>query len=249
MSYIIAFVNFLNLPKDYPVECFRTDIKPSDNVIVELSDGRLTTANVAALKYLNWDCKAKIVCKAEEGALVDGRVHLVPGTPRKVGLVSGDCLIDLLRERGWTPLRYTNTYRMVLAYNNEVQTARIWVRRNGVDLQLASDLQPMPRPFSTLSSCLTEGRLVRHYLSQTTFNLLEGAIRFAQAFERNDGDYDRFFVSVGQRDRRIADSDDPKYLGLASSQRFRKRDSGSDNWSSEWCDDMHTWYSEMMERD
>ena len=50
MSYIIAFVTFSNSTEQYPVECFRTDIKPADNVIVKLSDGRLAAATVVALK-------------------------------------------------------------------------------------------------------------------------------------------------------------------------------------------------------
>jgi hypothetical protein len=252
MSYIIAFVTFSNLTEEYPVECFRTDIKPADNVIVELNDGRLATATVVALKYLNWDCKSRIICKAGEGKVSDGGVNLVQGTPRKIGLVSGDCLIALLQERGWTPFRYTKTYRMVLAYNNEVQTGRIWLRKNGVDFQVLSDLQPVPRAFSRPPLTTMDGRFVRHYLSHTTFNLFEGAIRFAEAFERNEGAYDRFFVSVGQGDRRIADNGDPKQLSSVADCGLRDSDGGSDDWSDgmhDWCDGMHSWYSEMMERD
>ena len=249
MSYIIAFVNFFNLTKEYPVECFRTDIKPADNVIVKMSDGRLATGAVLALKYLNWDCKSRIICKADEGTVSDGGVHLAPGTPRKIGLVSGDCLIALLRERGWTPFRHTNTYRMVLAFNNEVQTGRIWVRKNGVDLQLLSDVQPMPAQFSKPSFSISDGRFVRHYLSHTTFNLFEGATRFAQAFERDEGAYDRFFDSVGQGDRRGSDDRDPKQLGQVPARELPKPDGGSDDWRSGWCDGMDSWYSEMMERD
>ena len=252
MSYIIAFVKFFNLNEEYPVECFRTDIKPADNVIVELSDRRLATATVVALKYLNWDCKSKIICKAGEGTASDGGVNLVQGTPRKIGLVSADCLIALLRERGWTPFRYTKTYRTVLAYNNEVQTGRIWLRKNGVDFQVLSDVQPMPRAFSKPSLSIMDGRFVRHYLSHTTFNLFEGAVRFAEAFERNEGAYDRFFVSVGQGDRRIADDGDSKQLSSIADPGLRGTDGGSDDFSDgmhNWCDGMLNWYSEMMERD
>lgn len=231
------------------MECFRTDIKPADNVIVQSIDGRLSPAIVAKLKYLNWDCKSKIICKADEGILSDGRIHLVPGTPRKIGLVSVDCLIALLKERGWTPLRYATTYRMVLAYNNDVQTGLIWVRKNGVDFQLLSNVQPMPRAFSKLSHSFSNGRSVRHYLSHTTFNLFEGAIRFAQAFECNEGAYDRFFVSVGKSDRSADDNSGPKQLGSLSERDLQASDDDSDDWKSDWCDGMHTWYEEMMERD
>ncbi|MEZ5646021.1 MAG: hypothetical protein R3E94_03255 [Burkholderiaceae bacterium] len=249
MSYIIAFVKFSNVNKEYPVACFRKDIKPADNVVVQSIDGRLASATVARLRYLNWDCKSKIICKADEGTLSGGRIHLVPGTPRKIGLVSVDDLIALLRERGWTPLRYATTYRMVLTYNNDVQTGRIWVRKNGVDFQLLPNVQPMPRAFSKLSHSFYEGRFVRHYLSHTTFNLFEGAIRFAQAFERNEGTYDRFFVSVGQSDRSADDNSYPKQLGSVSKFNIRESEDGSDDWQSDWCDGMHAWYKEMMERD
>lgn len=222
MSYIIASVKYSDLAKEYPVECFRTDIKPGDKVIVELSDGRLAKAIVAAVSYLNWTCKSKIICKAEEGTVSDGSFKLIPGTPSRIGLVSGDCLIALLRERGWTPLRYTNTYRMVLAYNNEIQTGRVWVRKNGVDLQLLPDIQPLPRPFSSLTSARSDGRVVLHYLSHTTFNLFEGVVRFTRAFERNEGAYDRFFTTVGRGDRRT------EALKDASKQR-RELARGSDD--------------------
>ncbi len=36
MSYIVAFVRFPGTSKEYPVSCFRTDIKPEDAVIVGL---------------------------------------------------------------------------------------------------------------------------------------------------------------------------------------------------------------------
>lgn len=249
MSYIIAFVTFSNVDKEYPVECFRTDIKPADNVIVQSIDGRLAVAIVTRLKYLNWDCRSKIICKADEGSLSDGRIHLFPGTPRKIGLVSVDCLISLLKERGWTPLHYTTTYRMILAYNNDVQTGLIWVRKNGVDFQVLSNVMPMPRAFSKLSHSFYDGRSVRHYLSHTTFNLFEGAIRFAQAFERNEGTYDRFFISVGKSNRSADDNRDSKQLDSLSNRDIRASESGSDDWKSGWCDGMHTWYEEMMERD
>jgi hypothetical protein len=223
MSYIIAFVKYSNLSKEYPVECFRTDIKADNRVIVELSDGRRVGATVVSVAYLNWTGKSKIICKAEEGAVSDGVFAITPETPSKVGLVSGDCLISTLRDRGWTPLRYKNTYRMVLAYNNETQTGRIWVRKNGVDLQLLPEIQPLPKPFSNLSNARTDGRVVLHYLSQTTFNLYEGIVRFAQAFERNQGAYDRFFTAVGQRDRRT------EALKEASKQRRDLARSGDED--------------------
>jgi hypothetical protein len=217
VSYIVAFVKYSDAAKEYPVACFRTDVIRGDDVIVSLGDGRFVRSTVVAVKYLNWACTSRIVCKASEATLIDGRLNLLEGTPSRVGLVSADWLISLLRDRGWTPLKYINTYRIVLAYNNDLQTARIWVRKNGVDLQLLPDKQPMPRPFSQLSNALTEGRFVRHYLAHTTFNLFEGIMRFAQSFEAGEGLYDRFFVPVGRPDRRT------EALKEASERRKRDR--------------------------
>lgn len=214
-----------------------------------MGDGRIAEAKVVALKYLNWDCKSKIICKVAEGTVSKGIVNIVEGTPRKIGLVSGDCLVTQLRAHGWTPFRYTKTYRMVLAYNNEVQTARIWLRKNGVDFQVLSDVHAMPRTFSKPSFSITDGRFVRHYLSHTTFNLFEGAFRFAEAFKRNEGAYDRFFISVGQSNRRITDDGDREKIRSVANLGLHDSDGGPDDWRSDWCDGMDSWYSEMMERD
>ena len=43
---------------------------------------------------------------------------------------------------------------------------------------------------------------MRHYFAHTTFNLYEGILRFAVSFMSDEGNYDRFFKSVGSSDRR-----------------------------------------------
>ncbi len=63
MSYIIAFVSFSESDKEFPVQCFRTDVKPNDEVVIRRSDGKLRLAKILHTKYLNWDCKGKIECK------------------------------------------------------------------------------------------------------------------------------------------------------------------------------------------
>jgi hypothetical protein len=248
MSYIVAFVRLPGTSKEYPVRCFRTDIKPEDAVIVELFGDRFEIGRVSAVKYLDWDCKARLVCKVGEGEITSRGVQFAPGTPRSVGIVSGEMLIARLRERGWTPYHSLVTYRMVLAFNNEFQTARILVRRHGVDFQVLSDLQALPPALSKASIATTEGRFVRHYLAHTTFNLYEGAIRFAEAFERNEGNYDRFFVSVGESDRRTVE----QKAAAPRAERAHREDSGF-----YWHDDdddgmaagMDAWYDEMLARD
>lgn len=249
MSYIVAFVRLPGTSKEYPVRCFRTDIKPEDAVIVELFGDRFEIGRVSTVKYLDWDCKARVVCKVGEGEITSRGVQFAPGTPRSVGIVSGEMLIARLRERGWTPYHsLVTTYRMVLAFNNEIQTARILVRRHGVDFQVLPDLQALPPALSQASVATDEGRFVQHFLAHTTFNLYEGAIRFAEAFERNEGNYDRFFVSVGERDRRTVE----QKAAAARAKRARREDSGF-YWRGSGDDGMEkgmdAWYSEMLARD
>lgn len=243
MSYIVAFVSFPGTSQEYPVCCLRTDIKSEDIVIVELIGNQFEIGRVSTVKYLDWDCKARLVCKVGEGEIKSRGVQLAPGTPRSVGIVSGEMLIARLRERGWTPYHSRVTYRMVLAFNNEIQTARILVRRHGVDFQVLPDLQTLPAAFSKASIAKTEGRFVQHFLAHTTFNLYEGAIRFAEAFERNEGNYDRFFVSVGESDRRTTEQ--------KATAKARREDSGF-YWRGSGGgmeEGMDAWYSEMLARD
>lgn len=253
MSYIVAFIRLPGTSKEYPVHCFRTDIKPEDAVIVELfgdrfESDRFEIGRVSAVKYLDWDCKARLVCKVGEGEITSRGVQFAPGTPRSVGIVSGEMLIARLRERGWTPYHSLVTYRMVLAFNNEFQTARILVRRHGVDFQVHPDLQALPPALSKASIATTEGRFVRHYLAHTTFNLYEGAIRFAEAFERNEGNYDRFFVSVGESDRRTVE----QKAAAPRAERAHREDDGfywHDGDDDEMAASMDAWYDEMLARD
>lgn len=249
MSYIVAFVRLPGTSKEYPVRCFRTDIKPEDAVIVELFGDRFEIGRVSTIKYLDWDCKARVVCKVGEGEITSRGVQFAPGTPRSVGIVSGEMLIARLRERGWTSYHsLVTTYRMVLAFNNEIQTARILVRRHGVDFQVLPDLQALPPALSQASVATTEGRFVQHFLAHTTFNLYEGAIRFAEAFERNEGNYDRFFVSVGKKDRRTVE----QKAAAARAKRAGREDCGF-YWRGSGDDEMEkgmdAWYSEMLARD
>lgn len=205
MSYIIAFVNFEESQTDYPAGCFRTDLSPGDAVLVRLADQRLRPGVVKALQYLNWDCKAFIECKASEATQsTDGRLTLPEGSPLHVGLATHHALARTLREDGWTPLKHhSSTYKIIYCYSNEQQTANILLRRNGVDLQiLPSRLEAVPAPMSVFSVPMSEGRVVRHHLAHTTFNLFEGIYRFSRAFAADNGDYDRFFVAVGSRDKR-----------------------------------------------
>jgi len=204
MSYLIAFVRFSESELDYPVECYRTDIKPFEEVVIRLANSVLKSATVVRMAYLNWDCKGRIECKLSEAATrklsVENRPDIAEIT---VGLTTIDAVMIQLRKTGWIPLKpVSKQYRIAATHCNRTQTANIFFRKNGVDLQILPGL-PHSRPgsFSKINISLSEGRVVRHFLSQTTFNLYEGISRFATSFLANEDNYDRFFKSVGSSDR------------------------------------------------
>lgn len=208
MSYIIAFVKFPETDAEYPVECFRTDLKIGDSVLIRQGNGTLKQAVLSNLKYLNWACKGRIECKLSE-AHVDKFGEMAPPdkSPLHVGLATKEALVIALRKDGWTPLKPGgNVHNIILTLSNESQSANILFRKNGVDLQiLPSKSESEPKAWSPCSHYITKGRLVRHYLAHTTFNLYEGVWRFSRSFSSNSNDYDRFFKSVGERDKRTAE--------------------------------------------
>lgn len=204
ISYLIAFVRFSESELDYPVECYRTDIKPSEEVVIRLANSTLKSATVVRMAYLNWDCKGRIECKLSEAATKKlSPEHKLDIAEITVGLTTIEAMMISLRKTGWTPLKpVSKQYRIAASHCNKTQTANIFFRKNGVDLQILAGL-PSSRPgnFSNINISLSEGRVVRHFLSQTTFNLYEGINRFAISFLANEGNYDRFFKPVGSSDR------------------------------------------------
>jgi hypothetical protein len=202
MSYIIAFVRFPETEMDYPVECFRADIEPREDVIVRLANSKLKRAAVERVAYLNWDCKGRIECKVSEVG-GNGNQKTSSQVNETVGLATMEATVEHLRLFGWIPLRLiSKQYRIALTHCNDTQTANIFFRKNGVDLQIITERRAsMPKVYSRVSYSLAEGRLVRHFLSQTTFNLYEGISRFATCFLSNDPNLDRFFKSVGSSER------------------------------------------------
>lgn len=194
MSYIIAFVRFGETEMDYPVECFRTDIKQFDEVMVRVSNSTLKSAIVERIAYLNWNCKGRIECKVSESSAQLAKTF---------GLATAQATVDHLRLSGWIPLKpVSKQYQIGVTHCTYTQTANIYFRANGVDLQIMSGRRAStPKPFSRVSFSVGEGRVVRHFLSQTTFNLYEGIARFADSFLSNERNLDRYFKSVGSRDK------------------------------------------------
>src|SRR5690349_4533253 len=213
MSYIVAFVKFSETGSDYPLECFRTDLKMGDRVVVLLADGRLRSAAIAELKYLNWDCRGQVLCRMDEITTdAQGKKSLPKDLPVHVGLATSDALVVSLRKGGWIQLRpSSNVHRAILTYSNNTQTANVFIRRNGVDLQILPErAEIVPQEFSVFQGSISEGRVVRHFLAHTTFNLFDGIRRFSISFQNNENEYDRFFNPVGSKDKRT-----PKLRELA----------------------------------
>lgn len=205
MSYIIAFVKFLDSTKIFPVECFRTDLAPNDQVIVRLGSGELRHALVVQKKYLNWDCKGRVECKASEASESSiGETILPRGCPIISGIATPTAFVSAVRNMGWIPQKASQRmYRNVLARANETRTAYIFVRRNGIDIKVVEGVaDELLRPYSLCNCSLSEGRVVRHSLAHTTFNLFEGVLRFCKSFDGNETDLDRYFVAVGDSDKR-----------------------------------------------
>ena len=203
MSYIIAFVEFTTPGDAYPVECFRTDLVIGDAVLVQIPNRRLTPATVVQICYLSWKCAGQIKGKVSEGLQSEDGYWKLSNCPDVIGLATNEVFISELKRRGWIPLKRGHVHMAALTNSNTTESANILVRRNGIDLQILPARRIfLPRPFGLTQESVTEGRLVRHYFSNTTFNLYEGVLRFADSFASDEGNYDRFFKSAGTSDRR-----------------------------------------------
>jgi hypothetical protein len=244
MSYIVAFIQLSERGDIYPVQCLRTDVAAGDEVLVQMAEKPVVVARVTDVAYLSWKCKGQIKGKVSEAQQREDGTWALRDCPSVVGLATNGVFVTQLKLRGWVPLKSTSIHSDALTYSNEAESANILLRQNGIDLQILSKRRAMPKPLVLPKDVISDSRFVRHYFSHTTFNLYEGILRFAESFMASEGNYDRFFTSVGRRDRRS------EALKKASVKRqHAKSDGGSDDWRSDWCDGMDTWYEEMMERD
>lgn len=205
MSYIIALVKLVYSEQPFPVECFRTDLAAHDQVVVRLGNGRLRYALVVAVKYLNWDCKGRIECKASESTENHlGEIILPYGSPINMGITTHAAFVFAAKGLGCIPLKPSQrTYRNALGSTNETSTAYIFIRRNGIDIKIIETSSRMSlKPYSLCQCSLSDGITVRHSLSHTTFNLFEGILRFCRSFVANEQNLERYFVPVGSSDKR-----------------------------------------------
>uniref|UniRef100_A0ABX1N6H9 Uncharacterized protein n=1 Tax=Aromatoleum buckelii TaxID=200254 RepID=A0ABX1N6H9_9RHOO len=239
MSYIIAFVSFEESNKKFPVQCFRTDIKLGDKVVVRRTDGKLRFATIEHLKYLNWDCNGRIECRKDESTLnADGDIVLPNDCPLIYGISTADVFVKELKSIGWVPVKSRQRmYRTVLANLNASNIAYIFVRKNGLDIQIL----PRPniiqiKPYTVYDKSLTEGKVVRHSLAHTTFNLFEGVLRFSNSFLSNGEDLERYFVPQGFTDRRTEE------LKNQAKQRESERNHYDFGDIGDYPDDMYMGY-------
>ena len=134
MSYIIAFVRYTDFTdKEYPVQCFRTDLKLDDIVLVRRTDGQLRFGTVLKLEYLNWDCKGFIICKKSECSPDDqGNLRPPSNSAIILGISTPEVFTKKLIDSGWVLLRpHSATYRKILTKTNESKIAYIFIRKNG----------------------------------------------------------------------------------------------------------------------
>lgn len=202
MSYIVAFVQFSERGDIFPVQCLRTDVAAGDQVLVQMAEKPVVVAHVTEVAYLSWKCTGQIKGKVSEAQQRKDGSWSLRDCRFVVGLATNGVFVAQLKLRGWVPLKSTSVHSDALTYSNEAESANILMRRNGIDLQILLKRRAMPKPFSIPKDVISDSRFVRHYFSQTTFNLYEGILRFAESFMANEGNYDRFFKSVGQSDRR-----------------------------------------------
>jgi hypothetical protein len=239
MSYIIAFISYSGSDKEFPVQCFRTDLEKGDEVFVRRADGEVRTATIQKLEYLNWDCNGRIECRLDESSLDANKNILLPkGSPLVSGMSTHDMFVRALKSVGWVPIKSRQRmYRSVLANTNNSSTSYIFVRKNGLDIQVLprTDEDPI-KPYSFYEGSFTEGRVVRHSLAHTTFNLFEGVLRFSTSFLNNEKDLERYFVPQGSSDKRTEE--------LKEQSRLRKKNRDYDSFGDlgDYPDDMYLGY-------
>lgn len=134
----------------------------------------------------------------------DGDIVLPKGSPLVHGISTPDAFIKELKSHGWVPVKSKRRqYRAVFGFSNSFNVAYIFVRKNGIDIQMLSRSgSQIVKPFSMHEISFNEGKMVQHFLAHTTFNLFEGILRFSKSFIENETDLERYFVAQGRSDKR-----------------------------------------------
>ncbi len=204
MSYIISYVTYAESTKEFPVQCYRTNFKSGDEVIVRRADGKLRHACITRLRYLNWDCSGRIECRRTESLVDNENNILLPKGALVYGICTPDIFFKTLRKIGWIQVKSNQRmYKAVLANLNNAHIAYIFIRKNGLDIRMfcRSENETII-PYSLYDRSSIDGKEVRHSLAHTTFNLYEGILRFSASFLNNERDLNRYFMPQGSSDKR-----------------------------------------------
>jgi hypothetical protein len=207
MSYIIAFGSYGNETKTYPVNCWRTDIKAGDAVVVQQGHegSPLKRAVVVATHYLNWTCQHSIACLASEARFDSLGITLPKPTPYVSGLSRAEALKARLKQTGWQQhLPVSRQFKSAHSFYNSQQHANIFMRANGIDIQIidSHENEALTRDRRLSFMFREHFRIVRHTLSHSGVNLFELTAQFADRFRDGAGSYDEFLKPVGRSDKR-----------------------------------------------
>lgn len=217
MSYIVAYVSLPKSKINYPVECYRTDIKVGDAVVVRVNSrgGKLISARVVSVEYLNWNCKNRIECLESEAQFESEGITLPIKCPTKKGVSTPYDVFCHLYQTGWIPRKPKNkSFNIAYTRNNASHSANIFFRNNGVDIQVFPiEGDQDQRPNSLIGFFPTKQKTVRNFLSHNKVNALEQVIRFADSFGDNVHDYASYmsWYGSGKQDPRMPSrrSDNP----------------------------------------
>lgn len=206
MHYLVAYARSDSNDKLLAFSCSRTDIRVGDRVLTGLNNATFAFGVIHSLRHSNcMGVSGRIMCKESE-AERNGQGKWSPkcGTPSSVGITDVMQLADELLARGWTNCNPKGGQRLGwsrhLGYHNGQQAARIHIRSDLIIFYITNGNKLNLNPIAL--ALLREhkaGPWVRHELIDNTFNLLEGVVRFACAFEVNSCDYDRFFVPQSRK--------------------------------------------------
>lgn len=188
MSYIVAFVRFAPKEDLYPVNCWRSDVKEGDVVVVRMKTrgDTLKHAEVAYLAYLNWDCSNAIECMAREAEFTPHGIF--PPNPPRIhqGINRPVDVWNAIREFGWRLHRTrSRTYEFACSACNASSVCYLFFRKNGVDIQIM-DLASVPgKGDDVLSFSPTVGNVDRADCRGTDANFYVYICELAIAFSEN----------------------------------------------------------------
>lgn len=188
MSYIVAFVRFGPKESLYPVNCWRSDVREGDVVVVRMKTrgDTLKRAEVAYLAYFNWNCANTIECMASEAEFTSHGI--VPPNPPRIhqGINRPIDVWNVISEFGWRIHRTrSRTYKFACSARNASSVCYLFFRKNGVDIQIM-DLATAPgREDDILSFSPSIGKVDRADCRGTDTNFYVYVCDLAKAFSEN----------------------------------------------------------------